>query len=189
MTRNTRFYRAIFDDHPEYEILFRSLTVSEVAVINRISNNGYKAEVAYDIAVTKSNIPDPNYLIKKTVGEQIVEQTLRVTNDEELFMVTVQTFRESVQDDFILNIIKFIGSSMNVSIDYLMNCTTEDLIELATMCETINNKRFFDFPGNKKQQPKTLNNRTENINGKSYIPETETISLAEKMKQAQKEYR
>lgn len=176
MTRNTRLFNA---NIPGIEIIFRNLNVTELEIINRINNVAYKQEVAFDFAVTKGSTDD--FMIKNTVGKQIIEQSMNIIADEDLFDITVQAHRDNVQSDMILNMIKFIVSSMNVSVDYLMKCNIDDLIELCTMCEYINNKRFFKAGDIRPKQ------KTEAVNGKNFIPEEKQMSLAEKMREAQKE--
>jgi len=173
LTRNTKLYTA--SDGKQVSVIYRTLTVSEIAVIDKIKNSYYKAEIAYDLAYISGN--EPNFLAKYQIGMDIIESSLLEINDETLFTLTVDDFRSSVKNDLAFNLIPSIINVLpGTSIEYLLNITYLDLIELGALCEKITNKKIFSTNNSISKPSETKKD------GKLFFDDNDGRSLQEKMK-------
>jgi len=173
LTRNTKLYTA--KDGKQVSVVYRTLTISEISVIEKIKNPVHKAEIAYDIAYISGD--EPNFLAKYQIGIDIIDASLLEINDETLFALTVDEFRDSVKQDLALSLIPSIIAVLpGTSIDFLLNSTYLDLIELAAFCEKISNKKIFNTT---TALSKPLETKKD---GKLFFDDNDSRSLQEKMK-------
>ena len=151
ITRNTKLFKASSD--AGNEVIFRTLNVNELALLDSIKSVYHKHEMAYKIAVEKPN-DNMNFFEVQQVGRDIVSASMLTLSNPDMLELTVDEFRGGIEDDPILTLIThIIGTLPNTSIEYLLNQTYEDLIELAVLCEKISNKKIFNS-GSLKTQPK-----------------------------------
>lgn len=177
MTRNTKLYRSKIKDKngKEIEIIYRDLTVNELSFINNIKSEDKKREYACKFALEGNyNLQWPAII---QVGEIIILKSRSVSEDRDLFELTVKDFRESIPQDSVLSLIGHICRVFpGTSVTDLLNLTYKDLIELVCLCEIATNKKIFDVQsiiGNVKR------------NGKTEFPD-DGKSLKEKMDELKK---
>jgi len=152
LTRNTKLCKAT--DGADMEILFRSLTITELHVIEKLNSQFHKAEIAFELGYISGG--KPNYLVQQEIGRDIIAASSVEINNETLFSLTVDEFRASIEDDMTLTLIQHIMNILpGTSIEYLLSLTHLDIIELAAMCEKISNKKIFNnAPKTEIQQEK-----------------------------------
>lgn len=202
MTRNTKLYKAKIDG--TQIVLFRTLTVRELSFINGIKNPGIKNEMAAKIAITEGYSENIHFTALNQIGIDVINKSTDCIHDQELLSITVDSLRMIVQDDMALNLIKNIMAVIpNITFEYLMEQTYEDLLELLCLCELITGKKMFQnkqhfstpntvadpFNGNKTVDLRGVKHtmpETVKKDGKTYLHEKDEISLEEKMKQDQK---
>ena len=173
LTRNTKLY--IANDGKQVSVVYRTLTISEIAVLEKIHNSVYKAETAYDIAYISGN--EPNFLAKYQIGQDIIEASVLEINDETLFALTVDDFRDTVKNDLAFNLIPSIITVLpGTTIEYLLNLTYLDLIELGALCEKMSNKKIFNTT---TALSKPVDTKKD---GKLFFDDNDGRSLQEKMK-------
>jgi len=172
LTRQTKLYKSTFDDK---EVIYRTLNITEINVINNISNTYYKYDVAYDLAVINKD-DEINYLIKQQIGKDIIESSALSLSDDMILSLTVDGFRESVKNDFTLTLIPQIMNVLNVNLEYLLSLTIDDLIELTALCEIMTNKKIFKDIDMPKEDVAIKNDNPQ------FFPE-DGKSLQDKMKE------
>ena len=181
LTRNTKLFRA----HSESgkTAIYRTLNVSELSVIEKIESIYHKNEFAYQLA--KISGDDMNFFEEQQVGKQIINSSLVLFDNQNLFELTIDEFRETLDSDAIFTLISnIIGILPSISVEYLLSLTYEDIIELTVFCEKISNKIIFNT--NTQQRTQHLNPTPEVINdGKTFF-EDDGKSLQEKMKESEK---
>ena len=172
-TRNTKLYTAT--DGKQVSIVYRTLTITELSVIEKIHNSFYRSEIAYDLAYISGN--EPHFLAKYQIGQDIIEASMLEVNDETLFGLTVDDFRISVKNDLAFNLIPSIISILpGTTVEYLLNITYLDLIELGALCEKMSNKKIFNTTN-------TITKAQEQQkDGKLFFDDNDGRSLQEKMK-------
>ena len=172
-TRNTKLYTAT--DGQQVSVIYRTLTISELSVIEKIHNSFYRSEIAYDLAYISGN--DPHFLAKYQIGQDIIQASTLEVNDETLLVLTVEDFRVSVKNDLAFNLIPSIINVLpGTTIEYLLNITYLDLIELGTLCEKMTNKKIFNTTT-------ALSKPIDNVkDGKLFFDDNDGRSLQEKMK-------
>jgi len=172
-TRNTKLYNST--DGKEVSIVYRTLTISEISVIDRIKNAYYRAEMAYELGYISGN--EPHFLAKYQIGQDILEASSLEVNDETLFALTVDDFRASIKGDLAFNLIPSIINVLpGTTVEYLLNITYLDLIELGALCEKMANKKIFNTTN-------TISKAHEQQkDGKLFFDDNDGRSLQEKMK-------
>lgn len=172
ITRNTKLYRA--SDGKAVEIVYRTLTITELKTIESIKNQFYKAEFAYELGYISGN--EPNFLAKYQIGLDIIEASTFELNNETLFSLTIDDFRSSVKEDLAFNLISHVVNVFpGTSLEYLLNITYTDLMEIAAFCEKITNKKIFNM-----NSSSVLSEKKQN--GKVFF-EDDGKTLQEKMKE------
>jgi len=204
MTKNTKFYKAKVEGSDD-TIIYRTLTVKELGIVNGIQNPAYKNELTAKLGITEGYSTDLHYTAINQIGIDILNKSTEIMTDKDLFDIVVDTYRASVQDDTTLELIKHILTVMpNLSIQYLLDQTYADLIELVCFCENVSGKKIFQrksftqppMPADPFQDnsSKTLNlqgvdhtlSPIQEFDGKKYLHEDKEKSLVDKMKEDQK---
>jgi len=140
LTRNTKLCKATNEDG--VEIIFRSLTITELKVLDNIVSQFHKAEIAFELGYISGG--KPNFFLQQEIGRDIITASSLEINDETLFALTVDDMRASIDNDMIFNLIQHIISILpSTTIEYLLNLTYLDIIELAALCEKMSNKKIF----------------------------------------------
>jgi len=171
-TRNTKLYKA--SDGKSVNVVYRTLTVTELKVLENVTNQFNKCELAYDIAYISGN--EPNFFAKHQIGKDIIDASMVELNNDTLFELIIEDFRASTKNDLVISIILSIVELFPAtSIEYLFNLTIKDLLELGVLCENVTNKKLFNV-GN-VQKTKLKNN-----NGKAFFDD-DGKSLQDKMKE------
>ena len=178
LTRNTKLYKS--SDGKDVEIIYRTLNVTEISVLDNINHPYTKAETAYELGYISGN--EPNFFSKHQIGLDIIKSSTIELNNATLLGLTVDDFRASVKDDQILTLSLAITNTMNISFEYLQTLTYLDLIELGALCESITNKKIFTVGGGSSSQP--LSNKTVNDDGSQFFQD-DGKSLQDKMKEMQ----
>lgn len=141
ITRNTKIYKATSEKGNE--VLFRTLSVTELTLVDRIESIFHKNEMAYEIAAIEKN-RNLNYFEIQQIGKDVINASMMLMGNDDLFELTIDELRASVKTDPILTIISnIIGVIPNVSLEYLLTLTYEDLLELGVFCEELTNKKIF----------------------------------------------
>lgn len=203
MTRNTKLYKSKVNGQT---IIYRTLSVKELSFLEEIENPGERNAMAAKIAITDGYSTDIHYTAMNQIGQSALERST-MPLAEEIFDVTVDTFRIKVQNDTALGLIKKIMEVIpNISIEFLLNQTLTDLIELICLCERMTGKKIFKT-GGFSQQTNTIKEglmqqgyedegKTVGLNGvqhvlpntverdgKVYLEDTDGKSMVEKMKE------
>jgi hypothetical protein len=174
LTRNTKLYKAT--DRKNSNVVYKTLTVTELAVIDRVKNPLLRAELAYDLGYISGDCS--NFFSKYQIGMQIIQNSTTVVSDDVLFELTIDEMRNSVKSDFVLSILTQIVSTFpGTSIEYLFSLNTTDLIELGALCEVVTNKKIFNV-GNKPKPQNTV----ADSNGNNFFS-NDGKSLQEQMKE------
>jgi len=191
MTRNTKVIKIKIG--PKY-VMVRTLTINELAFLDGISNMGVRYEQAAKLAMLDV-VADLNFLSLNQIGEEAINHSVSVINDDELFKLTVEEFRMKVSTDSTLGMItKCLDYIPGVTFEYLTTLTYNDLIELMCLAERLHNKKMFqnlDAPST-EQQPtnQPLDNNVEANDGKNYFKDEDSAqSLAEKIASDQKYFK
>jgi NAD-dependent SIR2 family protein deacetylase len=171
MTRNTKLYKVKINGKDVY---YRTLTIKELSIINNITKEFYKNEIAAKFALIDDVQLD--FPMLQQIGKDTIEKSNIVLYDEELYKITVENFRRSINDDqFMVIVMKILQVMPNLSIEYLFNQTTQDIIEIGCICEQLSNKRFFNF---------SYTTKTDDIGGHKYFQESGK-TLKEKIKEGE----
>lgn len=174
LTKNTKLYSST--NGKTVNVTYRTLNVTELSIIERIKNPYLRSEMAYELGYISGN--EPNFLAKHQIGLDIIESSNLEMNDETLLGLTIDDFRSSVKNDFVFNIITNIISVLpSTSIEYLLNLTYLDLLELGALCEKITNKKIFNV-----SQSLTKTNEVVK-DGKKFFDDNDGKSMQEKMKE------
>jgi len=172
MTRNTKLYKVTIKGKDVY---YKTLTIKELSIIDNINREFYKNEVAAKFALVDD--VELDFPMLQQIGKDAIEKSNIVLYDEELYKITVENFRKAVNDDqFMIIIMKVLQVMPNLSIEYLFNQTTSDLIEIGCICEQLSNKRFFNF---------SYNTSTDDVEGHTYFQESGK-TLKEKIEEGEK---
>lgn len=178
-TRNTKLYKStVFNQNGDkVDVIYRDLNVEETTYIINLKNESKKREEAYKLAVDgEYHLSWPTIL---QIGETIILKSKNITEDDELFNLTVQDYRESVNNDSTFNLISQISRVFSgTSITDLLKLTYRDLIELVCLCEVMTNKKLFNVDGRIGKQNNPKNKQTE-------FPD-DGKTLQEKMKELKK---
>jgi len=184
MTRNTRLFRIKFSTGA---VTARSLTVEEVAYLDRLANYAKKCELAATMSIMDSTINNYRLEIFK-IGEAVLENSVSIIHDPELFELTVQEFRNKVNNDTVSKMMLELMSKVpGTTFDFLLSRTHEDLMELMCMCEVITGKKSFNFSksdNNTAKFPENFKTITRD-DGRTYF-EDDGKSIQEKMKEEEK---
>jgi hypothetical protein len=190
MTRNTKLYRVAMGGD---EYVYRTLTVTELTFLGNISNEYYRHENAVKLALTEGSIYDLNYPAVNDLGKEVIKCSQSVITNDELFNVTVQSFRATVQQDTWMNMTFAI---MNVipgfTFEYLMNLTYTDLLELVCVAERVSNKKILNIRDAEGGSTPYMDPSQEphKDSGPKYMPDDdEGMSLQDKIKADQKYYK
>ena len=172
-TKKTKLYESKAEN---VRVIFRTLTVTEISVINSIKSDFHKKETAFQLGYVSGEIP--NFSIQQQIGADIMEaSTLEISNTD-YFELTVDQLREEVNTDNTYDLISTILSVMpQTSIEYLVNLTYVDLMELVVLCEKMTNKKIFTVG------KKTQNDSGVQIKDEHTFFEEDGMSLQEKMKE------
>lgn len=178
MTRNTKLYKIVVNGKT---IIFRTLTCNEITFLNNISNVAVRYEQAAKLAITEGYDPSIHFMAMHQIGEQALDFSSSMVNDDELFNLTVEEYRMKVKDDSTLNMILTIMDVIpSMTFEYLLNLTFNDLIEYTCLIERITKKRIFN-DNSKKEQPQQK---------QAFFDDPDAgKSLAEKIKEDQKYFR
>lgn len=173
-TRQTKLFRAT--DDKNIEVIYKTLSISELYFLDKIRNPLLKAEMAYDLGYISGN--EPNFFAKHQIGLSIIHASSLEVNDDMLLGMTIDEFRSSTRNDnmmiIIMNILEIIP---NTTIDYLFNLTYLDLLELGALCERMTNKKLFTI------DTKSVLAKTEKVgDGKSFFQD-DGKTLQDKMKE------
>ena len=175
MTRNTKIYKITVN---KKDIYYRTLNVSEITMLNGINKPFYRFEMAAKLSLMNDESLD--YPILQSIGKDVIERSSLTICDKDLYEITVENFRKSIEtDEFITIIVKILQHLPNVSIEFLLNQTINDLIEYGCICEKLSNKRFFNF---------TNTSKIDEQNGHKYFQD-DGKSLKEKMIENEKVYK
>ncbi len=202
MTRNTKFYKVTIDGYDD-TIIYRTLSVKELGIVNGIQNPAYKNEMAAKLGITEGYSTNIHFTAINQIGIAILSKSTEIIADKDLFDIVVDTYRTSVQDDTTLGLIKQILSVLpNLTLDFLLDQTYADLVELVCLCEGICGKKIFQrraftqppMPEDPFQTGDTLNLQgvdhtlppVKEFEGKNYLQEDKELTLAQKMKVDQK---
>jgi len=141
-TRHTKLYLA--KDSKNVEIIFRTLTITELSVIDHIKDKVMKAEMAYELGYISGN--EPNFFAKYQIGQDIISSSVFPVQNEMILSLTLDDLKSSLNDDFVINVVtSILGIIPNTSIEYLFNLTYLDLLELGLLCEKMTNKKLFNI--------------------------------------------
>ncbi len=142
ITRQTKLYKSQTDT--DVFVTFRTLNISELKVIDSIKSQFHKAEIAFELGYISGD--NPNYLIKEQIGRDIIEASSIAMDDEVLFELIVEDFRTAVNNDMMFDLCaRILEAIPSTTIEYLMSCTFNDLIELVAFVEKLTNKKIFKF--------------------------------------------
>ena len=171
-TRNTKLYTAKYNDEI---VVYKTLTLLQLKIIDNVNNQLSKAEIAFDLAYVSGPIPD--FLIKEQIGKDAIEISSLVMSNPQLLELTVEDVRVSIKSDLIFDMmITILNIIPNTTIEYLFNLTFNDLIELTVLAENQTNKKLFKFD-NKVKQEETQ------IGDPSFFNEDAGNSMQDKMKE------
>jgi len=182
LTRNTKLFRAYSESGKT--AIYKTLSISELSVIEKIESIYHKNEFAYQIGKVSGD--DMNFFEEQQIGKQIINSSLILFENQNLFELTIDEFRETLDNDAVFTLISnIIGIMPNVSIEYLLSLTYEDIIELTVFCEKISNKVIFNTTAS--TAPTQRLNPTPEIveEGKTFFQD-DGKSLQEKMKESEK---
>jgi len=172
LTRNTKMYKSS-NSEGNVDVMCRSLTLLELNVIGKMTSHFHKCEFAFQLAYISGT--KPNFFAQQQIGNDVIVDSNIEFNNMELFELTVEEMRHAVKDDNTLNLIHHISNSFpGTSLEYLLNLTFLDLIELGALCENITNKKIFTTTNS------SANNIKINEGTKTF--EEDGKSLQEKMK-------
>lgn len=171
-TRHTKLYKAT--DGKSVNVVYRTLTVVELKVLENIKTQFTKYEMAYDLGYISGN--EPNFFAKFQIGKDILDSSMLEISDDNLFELIVEDFRQEIGSDLILSLItNIIDVFPNTSLEYLFNLTIKDLIELGVLCERVTNKKVFNVGNTPKARLQKNNEQT--------FFDDDNKSLQEKMKE------
>lgn len=168
-TKHTKLHRTSI---PQGEILFRDLSVGEVAFLTNIKSDVRRNEFAAEAAIVKKpdsiDVPWP---VLQQIGSSAMNHSLKYVNDKQLFEIAVKESREDVNNGttplgLISHIVKaFPGTSLLE----LLNMTFRDLIELTCLAEAVTESKVFNVAGSpiRKKGTKLVNPAALEDDGKS----------------------
>jgi len=176
LTRNTKLCKSTGGEN--IEVIFRSLTITEMHVIDKINSSFHKAEIAFELGYISGG--KPNFLVQQEIGRDVIMISTVEMNNETLFSLTVDEYRSSIDNDMMLTLIQHVLNILpGTSIEYLFSLTHLDIIELAAMCEKISNKKIFN---NGQSQSQSHEIKQE----EGFFAEDDGKSLQDKMKEMEK---
>jgi len=198
-TRNMKFVRSNLHG---IDYIFRQLSISEINMLDGMESGYYKNELACNICCIEGYLEDLTWQEKQKLGNKILEFSTNLGKNSDYFETIAKKHQLRLNTDHTIDMIKIILENLpGVTIEYLLSLTYEDLIELVCVCEKLANKRFFTFKstatamkvGNKKPSqdlPSSLPPGTLiSDDGKLFFEETETATLKDKMRDANKFYK
>jgi CRP-like cAMP-binding protein len=175
MTRNTKFYRASFiTPKGASSIIFRTLTIEELACLSGIKNPSEKSRMAGELSILDKT--DLSWPMLSQIGENAIKYSIQAVEDSELFELTVREFREKVlKDPVLLGLTHILQLFPGQSVTDLMKLTHLDIIELICFGEVFSSKQIFQVSGFKSVPKKGMRLAKSNAETKQ--------SLQDKMNQ------
>lgn len=142
MTRNTKLH--VFTSKGK-KILFRDLTVEELAFLKGIKSDANRCEIAGKLALYNSEDKNIGWAVLMQIGQNAIDKSESLLDHQITFEMTLRELRESVDKDVVL---VAIGSILKVlpgqSITDLLKLTMKDLLEIVVICEKITGSVLID---------------------------------------------